>query len=66
MNETLEIGINCALFSTFLNVLLLLIITTECIFKALRKFDAIIPFIYDFPPIQISALNYWKKKLQRI
>ena len=58
MNETLEIGINCALFSTFLNVLLLLIITTECIFKALRKFDAIIPFICDFPPIQISALNY--------
>lgn len=58
MNKTLEIGINCTLFSTFLNVLLLLIITTECIFNALRKFDAIIPFICDSSLIQMSALNY--------
>lgn len=58
MNKTLEIGINCTLFSTFLNVLLLLVITTECIFNALRKFDAIILFICDSPSIQMSALNY--------
>lgn len=56
--ETLEIGISCTLFSTFLNVLLQLVITTECIFNALRKFDAIIPFTSDFPSIQMSTLNY--------
>lgn len=57
MNKDFEISINCTLFSTFLNVLLLLVITTECIVNALRKFDAIIPFICDSPSIQI-ALNY--------
>lgn len=66
MNKSLEIGINCTLFSTFLNMLPLFIIATECIFNALGKFDAVISFICDSSPIQISALNYGERKLQRI